>query len=106
MTFKNQYCGFTVEFNMATLNITIIDGYKARTKEEILRVLEVIHLTSYYSMIVKRGYKRTLESEYKEWRAHNNLYNLGILRARTGTVDISNDEPKIRRFGYAVLSMF
>lgn len=101
-----QYCGFTVGFDFVTLNITIIDGFKAKTKAEIMKVLDVIHKTSCYSMLVKRGYTRTIESEYQEWRAHNILYKLGILRERTGNIDISNNESKIRRFGYAVLSIF
>lgn len=105
-TLVRQYRGFTVWFNMESVSITIIDGFKAKTKAEIMRVLEVIHTTSCYSMLVKRGYTRTIESEYQEWRAHNILYKMGILRERTGSVDISNNESKVRRFGYAVLSMF
>jgi hypothetical protein len=105
-TLVRQYCGFTIWFDLENLNITVIDGFKAKTKAEIMRVLEVIHTTSCYSMLVKRGYTRTIESEYQEWRAHNILYKLGILKSRTGTVDLSNNESKIRRFGYSVLSIF
>ena len=101
-----KYLGFTVIFDFETVGISIIDGYKAKTKEEILCVLEAIHSASWYKLLLRRGYTRTLKSELQEWAAHNILYKLGILRARTGTVDISNNESKIRRFGYSVLSIF
>lgn len=98
--------GFHVVFQYNTLGISILDGYLAKNKKEIREILEVIHSKSDYTKLVELGYNRTIESEYQEWCAHNFLYKLGVLRERTKTVDLSNNESKFRRFGYAILSIF
>ena len=105
MSFR-EYCGFHVVFLYDALCFRIEKGYSVKSKEDILKTLEVIHLTPEYETLVNLGYTRTIDSEYREWCAHNVLYKLGILRSRTGTVDFGNNESKIRRFGYTILSIF
>lgn len=99
-------CGFKVSFQYDALSFCIENSYLAKTKKDIIKILEVIHLTPEYQELVYHGYTRTIKSEYQEWYAHNVLYNMGILREHTGTVDINNNESKIRLFGYAILSIF
>lgn len=84
----------------------VYDSYKITKKKQILAELERIHASFCYRDICFRGYSRTLKSEYREWRAHNVLYKLGIARDRTRSVDIDKNEPKWRRFIYAILSIF
>ena len=85
--------------------IHIANSHLVSKKKDIIGVLNIIHLSDQYCELKKAGYTRTYMSEYREWKAHNILYRLGIMRKRTGTVDISQKESKLRRFGYAILSL-
>lgn len=85
---------------------SVTDSYRIASKKDIMHKLELLHASSEYWLIRQYGYNRTLKSEYREWRAHNILYKLGIARKRTGTVDITQHESKLRRFAYAILSIF
>jgi predicted small secreted protein len=84
----------------------IKNSYLIKTKEDIMRALEFIHTTRKYMVLKKGGYSRTLKSEYQEWAAHNFLYRMGYKRERTRSVDINQNETKLRKFIYAVLSIF
>lgn len=75
-------------------------------KSDIWAALNYIHDTEEYKSLVESGYNRTMTSEYHEWVGHNVLYRLGLMKTRTGSVDIDNNEPKWRRVVYAFLSMF
>jgi hypothetical protein len=72
----------------------------------IMAELEYIHTMDGYKELQASGYTRTIKSEYREWKGHNTLYRLGIMRNRTGSVDIDQNEPMWRRLFYAVLSIF
>lgn len=75
-------------------------------KNAIRKTLDFIRTTHMYEKLKAAGYTRTPESEYQEWRAHNILYRIGYEPDRTGNVDIDQNEPKWRRFVYALLSIF
>lgn len=81
-------------------------GYLAKTKNDIEKALRFIHKTEEYRALERAGFTRTYKSQVNEWLAHNLLYNLGIERERTGTIDIYQNESLIRRIGYAILSKF
>ena len=49
-------------------------------------------------------YYRSDKSLLREWQAHNFLYYHNYEKARTMHVDL-NDEPTLRRIGYALLSL-
>lgn len=49
--------------------------------------------------------QRTMAGMIIEWRAHNLLYALGILRDMTGSVDLNSDVKPLCKIGYFVLSM-
>ena len=109
----NYKCVFYDKFN---LNINFIfgnnpglniqDSYTIKNSADIRSVLEYIHGLDEYKQLQTAGYTRTFESEFKEWKAHNVLYGLGVLPERTGSVDIYQNESKLFRFGYAILSIF
>lgn len=94
---------FTYEKNPS---IHIKDSYKVKSNDEIMYILNRIHEMDDYKKLQEIGYTRTLDSEFQEWKAHNVLYRLGVAPARTGSVDIDQNESAIRKFGYAILSMF
>lgn len=101
-----------IEFNtdkvtfLYTKNPTlhIEDSYLIDTEEDITNALYAIHQMDLYKDLRDFGYTRTFQSEFNEWKAHNILYKMGIARARTGSVDISQNESKLFRLGYAILS--
>ena len=84
----------------------IINSHLLQKSRHIKAELEYIHTLDGYKKLQAAGYTRTLASEYREWKAHNFLYRLGIARHRTGTCDIDQNEPIWRRFIYAILSIF
>ena len=86
--------------------IHIENSYLITRGIDIKDALVFIHTTKKYKELKASGYTRTLTSEYREWKAHNVLYRLGIERARTAHVDIAQNESKFRRFVYALLSIF
>ena len=88
-------------------SVRVCDSYKITKSYDIKRVLEMIHDNGGYKRLCKKtGYSRTFKSQYREWKAHNFLYKLGIFRMRTGSVDLDQNESKFRRFVYAILSIF
>lgn len=86
--------------------IHIKDSYLITSKKDILEVLEYIHGLDEYQKLQEAGYTRTMESEFQEWKGHNVLYKFGILRSRTGYVDINQNESAFRKLVYAILSIF
>ena len=86
--------------------IHIKNSYMVTRNEDIEEVLEYIRGMDGYKKLKEVGYTRTPRSEFNEWKGHNFFYRIGFLRSRTGSVDIDQNEPKWRRFVYAILSMF
>ena len=86
--------------------LSIKNSYLITHNKDIKAVLEYIHGLDEYKKLQEAGYTRTLKSEYYEWKGHNALYLLGYQRSRTGSVDIDQNEPKWRRFLYAILGIF
>lgn len=86
--------------------IHIHNSYRVTDRKFIRYALECIHYMPEYKALQGTGYTRTLKSEYREWRAHNLLFRLGIFKERTGTADIAQNESILRRIGYAILSIF
>ena len=59
-------------------------------------------------IIAKDGitYKRTDDSWLTEWCAHNVLFGMHIARLRTASVDLNEDESKLKLLCYRVLAIF
>jgi hypothetical protein len=55
----------------------------------------------------KKGYtyKRSNSSWVTEWRAHNYLYDKGKERARTRSVDLNENESRLKLLSYTALSL-
>jgi hypothetical protein len=97
--YKNQ----EISFNLSSNNMHINESHKIEKKEDMLAILKEIR-----EVANKEGYiyKRTNESWLKEWRAHNWLHLNEIEEDRTGSVDLNEDESKLRLFVYNILSFF
>ena len=102
-----EEAGLNVSFSLGVNPcLHINNSYLMKSRDEIKTFLHYIHTLDGYKELQSAGYTRTFESEYKEWKAHNFLYNIGFQRERTGSVDIDQNEPRWRRIIYAILSIF
>jgi hypothetical protein len=86
------------------LNITITNSYHFNSKQ-MNDILDYIMNKDYFRMLAAAGFTRSKESLLREWKAHNILYRWGYEKERTGSVDFSQYESRIRRIGYLILSI-
>ena len=88
-----------IECEVSSNNISIKDSYlvkKDERKKEIIRDL----LQSFYWFREKRTEKDMLD----EWRVHNLLYSLHLLRNHTTNTDLELNQTKVRKFLYKLVS--
>lgn len=97
------YNGLPISISFNKLNIHIVDSYRVKKAKEMKEILHIVHCAS-----LNRGifYARNEKSWIREWKAHNLLYKLGICKTRTQSVDLNENESKLRKIGYFFLSLF
>lgn len=97
---------FLVIYDIKNLNIHVEDSHRTHSKKEVEALLKEITSEDCqgWKYMVDNGYTRTLASMRDEWCAHNVLYNWGVARARTGSVDMDQGEPPIRKLIYSLLA--
>lgn len=83
-------------------NIVVIDGYKYTSPKEMLNALEFVSWFYPENKVIKT---RSFKSLMAEWKTHNLLYDLHILRSRTKDVDL-NLNSKFIQLIYRFLSVF
>ena len=93
-----------VKIDYKNLNIHIQDSYQMTNAEYLKVAINDILGSVYFEKLTAAGYTRTKESLIREWKAHNVLYRWGIAKERTGSVDMSQNESRFRRFCYFFLS--
>lgn len=100
MTLK--YGKYVIEYTLTKGNIHIVNSYKITKKADMNGIVKAIR-----SEAQKKGYKykRSNSSWVTEWRAHNYMYNKGIEKARTGSVDLNEKESKLKLLGYSLMSL-
>lgn len=86
--------------------LTIKNSYLLNDNEAIKHLLNIVHKFPEYKTLQEAGYSRTFNSEFREWKAHNFLYRIGYKKDRTRTVNIDQNETKLRLFVYKILSLF
>lgn len=92
--------GNYIEYNINDKqdNCEIIDSFYIHDKETKIEFIKIlIHNFDKFS-------KRSVMSYYREWKAHNILYKLGVQKERTGIVDLNIDEHWLLRLGYFFIS--
>lgn len=94
---------FAVEVLISPENIVIVDSFRIKNYSDMENFLSKVkaHVPEHYE-----SGQRTTKNMIREWRVHNLLYSLGILRERTRTVDLNAPQPWYFKIGYAVLSPF
>ena len=96
------YKTFTIEYTLSKGNVHIVDSYKIRKKADMNGIVAAIRAEA-----KKKGYtyKRSNSSWVTEWRAHNYMYDKGQQRARTGSVDLNDNESRLKLLAYSVQSL-
>ena len=97
-----QYKGYTIQYTLSKGNVHIVDSYKIRKKTDMNGIVAAIRAEA-----AKKGYKykRSNSSWVTEWRAHNYMYERGQERARTGSVDLNENESRLKLLSYNLMSL-
>ena len=84
-------------------NTHILDSCLVKSKESMRDFLQELRDESSDEMAVC---KRDLESQVREWRAHNFFYKLHVFRSRTHDVDLELKQTWYRELFCHVVSFF
>jgi hypothetical protein len=99
MTLK--YGKYEISFSLTKNNVHIVDSYKICKKADMEAIVKLIRAEA-----SRWGfkYKRSNSSWVTEWRAHNYMYDRRIERARTASVDLNENESKLKLLSYNALA--
>ena len=78
-------------------NTHVVDSYKV--KDINLEVMEIIRERNRRKLPVTR----TFESYVREWKGHNNLYNIGLFRSHTASVDLNENNSIIEELIWLII---
>ena len=76
----------------------VYDSYKYSNEEIEQAVEEIMQKRKELGLSVTR----TKSSYISEWKSHNRLYRLGVLRSRTKDVDLEEEIDQTRNFLYSI----
>lgn len=96
--------GKTVTADISPNNISIHDSYKITSREDMDNILQYIRYCteiSEYPVIKYTNNKQLI----REWCTHNLLYDFGILKERTKTVDLDYPQKWYFKLGYFIGSL-
>lgn len=94
---------FTLKVHISEDCTTIYDSYQVKIPLDMKSIIYHIKKKASEEMAIN---KRNTFSMIGEWRTHNLLYALGIMRSRTGSVDLNTNQPWYIKVLYAVISPF
>lgn len=96
-----KYGKYEISFTATKNNVKIVNSYKITKKADMDAIVKLIRAEA-----KKLGftYSRSNSSWVTEWRAHNYMYDHGIDRARTASVDLSEKESKLKLASYSLMS--
>ena len=100
--FTLNYKGYVINYTLSKNNIHIVDSYKIKKKADMDAIVNLIRTEA-----TKKGfkYKRSNSSWVTEWRAHNYMYDKRIDRARTGSVDLNENESRLKLLSYSTMAL-
>ena len=96
-----KYGKYQISFTLTKNNVHIVDSYKISKNADMLAIAKQIRAAA-----LKLGfnYRRSNSSWITEWRAHNYMYDHGIERARTASVDFDENESGLKLISYSLMS--
>lgn len=86
-------------------NTHISESFRATSKHEMRLVIEELR-TWFANNPELAVNKRTIKGQVREWAAHNLLYDFGIEKGRTKSVDLNYPTKWYESVGYFILSLF
>ena len=97
-----KYGSYTIQYIATKGNVRIVNSYRIRKKTDMQGIVAAIRAAA-----KKTGYtyKRSNSSWVTEWRAHNYMYDKGIERSRTASVDLNENESRIKLLAYNLQSL-
>ena len=98
-----RYKDFILKVHLSKDNTTILDSYKVSSPKDMKSI--IYHIKEQVTDDIAINI-RSVSSMIYEWRVHNLLYTLGIMRARTSSVDLNINQPWYIKTLYAILSPF
>ena len=96
-----KYGKHVVSFTATKNNVRIDNSYKVCKKADMNAIVKLIRAEA---QLQGFRYSRSNSSWVTEWRAHNYMYDKGIERARTASVDLSERESRLVLAGYSLMS--
>lgn len=94
---------FILKVHASEDNTTIFDSYKVKSPWDMKSIIYCIKAEASDKMAIN---KRNISSMIYEWRTHNLLYALGIMRDRVKSVDLNTGQPWYIKALYAIISPF
>lgn len=96
-----KYGKYEISYAATKNNIKIVNSYKICKKADMGAIVKLIRAEA-----LKLGYKysRSNSSWVTEWRAHNYMYDRGIERSRTASVDLNEKESRVKLASYSLMS--
>ena len=85
-------------YTVTANNIHLESSFKVR-KEDFERELRAIRERYPESLV----WKRSIQSLKREWAVHNALHAMGVVRERTGHMDLNWPQHWLVRLGYTIL---
>lgn len=82
-------------------NTHIENSYRVKSKDDMSKILKAIRNRCVGDYAI---HKRTIKSMINEWRSHNLLYNIGIYKDRTASVDLDINSKWYISMAYSILS--
>ena len=99
MTLK--YGKHEISYTVTKNSVKISDSYKIQKKAEMDTIVKLIRAEA---LTLGYKYRRSNDSWVTEWRAHNYMYDHGIERARTASVDFDENVSGLTMISYSLMS--
>lgn len=98
-----KYKGNYYRVDMSEDDTRIYSSYKITCHLDMIRFLKILRIKyPHHELAVK---KRNIFGMLVEWKAHNLLYYLGILRSRTTDIDLNVGQKWYIKVAYFILSL-
>lgn len=94
---------FILKVHASENNTTIFDSHLVKSPWDMESIIYYIKAETSDEYAIN---KRNISSMIYEWRVHNLLYSLGILRDRVKDVDLNTGQPWYIKSLYFILSPF
>lgn len=98
---KVKYGKYEISYTLTKNNVHIVDSYKVTKKADMEAIVKLIRASA---LNLGFKYKRSNSSWVTEWRAHNYMYDKGMDRARTASVDLNENESKLKLLSYNAMA--